>query len=651
MNSNLVLGVLVVFTPLLGSLLALVFHKKSKFAQAITCLSIGIAFLALIFLWMSLSTESSPFEVTLLKWIKVDKLRANWGLFFDPLSLVMCGVVTLISLLVHIYSLGYMAHDEGIGRFMSYLSLFTFMMLLLVTSPNMAQLFVGWEGVGLASYLLIGFWYEKPRATIAAMKAFIINRVGDAGLILGICAIFVCFESLDFSIIFANLARKSATYSLFWGYPVHSLSLIGVLLFIGVMGKSAQFGLHTWLPDAMEAPTPVSALIHAATMVTAGVFLVARFSPLYEFAPFARHLMVFVGALTAFYAATVALTQNDIKRIIAYSTCSQLGYMILACGCSAYGAAIFHLVTHAFFKALLFLGAGSVIHAMSDEQNIQKMGGIYQLIPTTYAMMWIGSLALAGIPFFAGYYSKDVILSSVFSSGNQIAFGVALFTALLTAFYSWRLLIVVFHGKLHADEQVVAHIHESPPQMLLPLFVLAIGSAISGWLGWKWFIEESFGFSWKGSIAISNTLFLEHSPWVEYSPLIAAILGIFLALLFYRTFPKLPEKLSKGPLYNLSHNKWYIDEIYHRLLVRPAVILGSFFWNLGDRTLIDGFGPEGISKVSLYLSRKNSSLQTGYAYHYAFAMLFGIIALVSVYFCIFYRGELAALIRILTRYV
>jgi NADH-quinone oxidoreductase subunit L len=644
MGSNFALGIIVVFTPLIGSLLALIFHKKSIFAQAITCIAVSVSFLALVFLWMDLVPESSSFQITLLKWLKVDKLRANWGLFFDPLSLVMCGVVTLISLLVHIYSLGYMAHDEGIGRFMGYLNLFTFMMLLLVTSPNMAQLFVGWEGVGLASYLLIGFWYEKPRANVAAMKAFIVNRIGDAGLILGICAIFVCFESLDFSIIFSNLARKSATYTLFWGYPVHILSLIGVLLFIGAMGKSAQFGLHTWLSDAMEGPTPVSALIHAATMVTAGVFLIVRFSPLYEFAPFAKELMIFIGAFTAFYAATVALTQNDIKRIIAYSTCSQLGYMILACGCSAYVAAIFHLVTHAFFKALLFLGAGSVIHAMSDEQNIQKMGGIYQLIPTTYTIMWIGSLALAGIPFLAGYYSKDAIITSVFASGNQIAFWITLIVALLTAFYSWRLLIVVFHGRRHADEQVMAHIHESPPQMLLPLFVLAVGSIISGWLGWKWFIEESFGFSWKGSVVINDTHFPHLPQWVEYAPLIAAILGIFLALLFYRTFPSLPKKLSKGPLYNFSYHKWYIDEIYQKLWVRPAVILGSFFWYLGDRTLIDGFGPESIGKVSLYLSRKNSSFQTGYTYHYAFAMLIGIMLLIGFYFCLFYRIELSTFI-------
>ncbi len=648
MYSKLTFSILVVFTPLLGSLLALAFHKKSKFAQVITCISIAISFLALIFLWMDLASVSSPFQVTLLKWLKADKLRVNWGLFFDPLSLVMCGVVTLISLLVHIYSLGYMAHDEGIGRFMGYLSLFTFMMLLLVTSPNLAQLFVGWEGVGLVSYLLIGFWYEKPRANMAAMKAFIINRVGDAGLVLGICAAFICFESLDFSVIFANLARKSATYTLFLGFPIHILTLIGILLFIGVMGKSAQFGLHTWLPDAMEGPTPVSALIHAATMVTAGVFLVVRFSPLYEFTPLAKELMVFIGAFTAFYAATVALTQNDIKRIVAYSTCSQLGYMILACGCSAYVAALFHLVTHAFFKALLFLGAGSVIHAMSDEQNIQKMGGIYQLIPTTYIMMWIGSLALAGIPFLAGYYSKDAIITSVFASGNQIAFWIALFVALLTAFYAWRLLIIVFHGNRHADEHVMAHIHESPFSMLLPLFVLAIGSVITGWLGWKCFVEEAFGFSWKGSLIVSSTLLSNHLPqWAEYSPLIAAILGIFLAILFYKTIPSLPEKLGKGLFYNFSYHKWYIDEVYQRLWVRPAIILGSFFWRVGDRTLIDGLGPEGISKFSLYLSHKNSSCQTGYTYHYAFAMLIGIILFVSFYFCLFYRNELALFIRIL----
>lgn len=596
--------------------------------------------MAVVLLWFNLQPDFY-FQVDFFRWMKVDNLRIYWGALFDSLSLVMCAVVTFISFLVHIYSIGYMKHDEGIGRFMAYLSLFTFMMLLLVSSSNMAQLFVGWEGVGLSSYLLIGFWYEKARANNAALKAFVVNRIGDAGLILGICALFWCFDSLDFSTIISNLPRKSATYVEFGGYSIHALTMIGIFLFIGAMGKSAQFGLHTWLPDAMEGPTPVSALIHAATMVTAGVFLIVRLSPLYEYAPLAREMMIIVGALTALFAATVALTQNDIKRVIAYSTCSQLGYMVLACGCSAYVAAIFHLVTHAFFKALLFLGAGSVIHAMSDEQNIQKMGAIYKFIPTTYAMMWIGSLALAGIPFFAGYFSKDLIISSVFLSSHHIALVVSLIVAFLTAFYSWRLLIVVFHGKPHADEQVMAHIHESPSIMLFPLYCLAFGAVFSGWFGWKCFVSESFGFHWGHSI-ITQTLTHSHLPiWIEYAPVLVGILGILLATVIYKMHPSIPEKIDRSPFYKFFYNKWYVDEIYQWLWLKPVFTLGSFFWRQGDLKTIDRLGPEGVSKATLFLSKKNSSVQSGYTYHYALTMLFGVILIITYYFVMFYKAEIS----------
>jgi NADH-quinone oxidoreductase subunit L len=648
--SYFLLSLLIVFTPLASAVIALCAHNNPRFAQSITCFGVFISFISVVLLLINLEPDLY-FQIDFFRWLKVNSLRVYWGVLFDPLSLVMSAVVTFISLLVHIYSIGYMKHDEGIGRFMAYLSLFTFMMLLLVSAPNMAQLFVGWEGVGLSSYLLIGFWYEKPKANNAALKAFVVNRIGDAGLILGICALYWCFESLDFSVIVTNLARKSATYIEFFGYSIHVLTLIGVLLFIGAMGKSAQFGLHTWLPDAMEGPTPVSALIHAATMVTAGVFLIVRFSSLYEYAPIAREMMIIVGAFTAIFAATIALTQNDIKRIIAYSTCSQLGYMILACGCSAYAAATFHLVTHAFFKALLFLGAGSVIHAMSDEQNIQKMGGIHKFIPATYSMMWIGSLALAGIPFFSGYYSKDLIISSVFLSGHYVALTVSLIAALLTAFYTWRLLIVTFHGKPRADEQVMAHIHESPTSMLFPLYCLAFGAILSGWLGWKWFIEGSWGFHWGHGI-MAQTAAHSHLPnWVEYAPILAGVLGITLATLFYRTFPFIPEKLGKGLFYKFFYNKWYIDEIYQWLWVKPIFTIGSILWRQGDRKTIDGLGPEGISQITLFLSRKNSSVQSGYTYHYAFAMLFSVIFIITYYFFMLYKTELVSFINTLRGHI
>jgi len=642
--SHLALSLLILLPPLVCGVLALYFHKRPLVSQFLTCFGIFISFVFVVILWIDLFPELY-FQADFFKWLKVDKLRVNFGVLFDSLSLLMCGIVTLISFLVHIYSLGYMKHDEGIGRFMAYLSLFTFAMLLLVSAPNMGQLFMGWEGVGLFSYLLIGFWYERPRANAASMKAFIVNRVGDVGLILGICALFWCFESLDFSVIQINLARKSATYIEFFGCSVHLLTLIGVLLFIGAMGKSAQFGLHVWLPDAMEGPTPVSALIHAATMVTAGVFLIVRFSHLYEYAPFAKDMMLFVGAFTAFYGATVALTQTDIKRVIAYSTCSQLGYMVLACGCSAYVSAIFHLVTHAFFKALLFLAAGSVIHAMSDEQDIEKMGGIFRLIPTTYTMMWIGSLALAGLPFFAGYYSKDLILSSVFLSDHQVALWAGLIVAFLTAFYSWRLLIVAFHGKSHADEQVVAHIHESPRVMLYPLYVLAFGAIFSGWFGWKWFVDQSFGFQWGDAVVTPHSLHTLLPYWVESVPVLAALLGIGFAVYIYKIRPEISERLKTLSFYKFLDNKWYVDEVYQWLWLRPVLTIGSFFWRQGDRQIIDRLGPEGVVDLSLFLSERNHKLQSGYAYHYAFAMLFGVVLTMAICFCLLYRAAPATFVH------
>ncbi len=484
---------LVVFAPLLGFLISFLFGKKigPRGAQIVTCGMMFVACFSAISLFFSVILGGSQYVVPLAEWISSDFFTANWALRFDTLSVVMMCVITIVSTCVHVYSVGYMSHDPHRARFMSYLSLFTFAMLMLVSADNLLQLFFGWEGVGLASYLLIGFWNSKDSANSAAMKAFIVNRVGDFGLALGIMACFVVFGSISFETIFAGVESKQDLTVNFLGFDVHALTLIGLLLFTGAVGKSAQLGLHTWLPDAMEGPTPVSALIHAATMVTAGVFLVARFSPLYEYAPIALMVITVMGACTALVAATIGLTQFDIKRVIAYSTMSQLGYMFFALGVSAYGAAIFHLMTHAFFKALLFLGAGSVIHAMSDEQDMRKMGGIWKKIPFTYAMMWIGSLALAGVPFFAGYYSKDMIIEVAYADQSwfgDLAFVFGILAAVLTAFYSWRLILMTFHGKPRADKHVMDHVHESPFVMTAPLVVLAIGAIFSGAVFYNGFV-------------------------------------------------------------------------------------------------------------------------------------------------------------------
>lgn len=595
----------------------------------------GICGIASCFLFHQIGLGHQEISTLTLPWIEVGQLIVYWGIKLDALSVTMMVVVSLVSFLVHVYSIGYMAHDHSIPRFMAYLSLFTFAMLALVTAPNLLQLFFGWEGVGLASYLLIGFWYEKPNANAAAIKAFLVNRVADMGLILGICAIFVVFQTVNYDALFKELSTYSqnsprpALSCL--GYQVDAFNLIGILLFIGAMGKSAQLGLHTWLPDAMEGPTPVSALIHAATMVTAGVFLLARLSPLYELAPIARSMICIVGALTAFFAAMVAITQNDIKRIIAYSTCSQLGYMFFAAGVSAYGAAMFHLITHAFFKALLFLGAGAVIHAMSDEQDIRHMGGIRSLIPVTYTMMWIGSLALAGIPFFAGYYSKDAILEAAYSQQTvtgQFAFAIGLIVAILTAFYSWRLLLLAFHGAPRADDRVMAHVHEAPQSMKIPLYALALGAIVSGYLGHDLFLNQAF---WGKAVASVASHAFQVPRWVLLLPFLCAMLGIAVAYLFYDRNPEIPDRLAARwrRLYLFSLNKGFVDELYERLFVRQLLRLGCLFWKKGDEQGIDRFGPNGITSASLGIARLARRLQTGYVYHYAFAMLVGIVALTS----------------------
>ena len=634
----------IVFLPLLGALLAGYFslsHKHSASAFVSIVGVVGSLALSMIAFY-DVAITGNPITVDLARWIVSGDFDASWALRFDTLTVVMLIVVTGVSSCVHIYSVGYMHHDPARGRFMAYLSLFTFAMLMLVTADNLVQLFFGWEGVGVASYLLIGFWYHKESAHTAAMKAFVVNRVGDFGFALGILAVFALFGSVQFDDIFANASEIAKTDILFFGISMPALELASILLFIGAMGKSAQLGLHTWLPDAMEGPTPVSALIHAATMVTAGVFMVCRLSPVIEYAPLALDIITIVGALTAIFAATVGMTQFDIKRVIAYSTCSQLGYMFFAAGVSAYPAAMFHLTTHAFFKALLFLGAGSVIHALSDEQDLRNMGGIRKQVPVTYIMMWIGSLALAGFPFFAGFYSKDMILEAAFAAHTgvgQMAFWLGCLAALLTAFYSWRLLILAFHGTPRASAEVMSHVHESPKVMLLPLVPLALGAIFAGFLGYDLFVGYDWQAFWGESIFILPThQAMEHAhhvpTWVKLLPIGLAATGVAMAYVAYTFVPSIPSKVATrfAPIHQFFFKKWYFDELYDAIFVKPAVKIGGLLWQRGDKDTIDGLGPDGITALVLRISSSAARLQSGYVYHYAFAMMIGIVVLLSWYF-------------------
>jgi len=634
----------IVFLPLIGALIAGFGNKAlgDRGAQVVTCGAMLVsAALAVVAFW-EVAIQGQSRTVELFTWIDSGSFEASWALRWDTLTAVMVFVVTVVSSMVHVYSVGYMSHDPSIPRFMAYLSFFTFAMLMLVTADNLIQLFFGWEGVGVASYLLIGFWYHKASANAAAIKAFVVNRVGDFAFALGIFGCFLLFDAVTFDAIFAAAPEaEGTTFAFLWWEEVDALTVIAILLFIGAMGKSAQLGLHTWLPDAMEGPTPVSALIHAATMVTAGVFLVARMSPLFEHAPIALMVVTIVGAATAFFAATVGTTQNDIKRVIAYSTCSQLGYMFFALGVSAYSAAIFHLMTHAFFKALLFLAAGSVIHALHDEQDMRRMGGIWRKIPWTYAMMWIGSLALAGIPLFAGYYSKDMILEAAYAdhtSFGMFAFWAGIAAALLTAFYSWRLLFMTFHGTPRMDKHTFDHAHESPPVMLIPLVVLAIGAVISGFLGYEAFVGQNMDAFWGASIKVlegNNTVEAAHHvpTWVKLLPIGVAVAGIAAAYVAYIMRPDIPGKVATSirPVYLFLLNKWYFDELYDWLFVKRSWQAGLGFWQTGDRAIIDGFGPDGVSAMARWCAGAVARLQTGYLYHYAFAMLIGVVALVTWY--------------------
>jgi NADH-quinone oxidoreductase subunit L len=708
----------IVFLPLIGFLTVGLFGNSlgAKTSEYVTS---GLLVVSAVLSWIAFISVGfgggEAFTVPVLRFLDSGSLQADWALRVDTLTVVMLVVVNTVSALVHIYSIGYMHHDPHRPRFFAYLSLFTFAMLMLVTSDNLVQMFFGWEGVGLASYLLIGFWYKKPSANAAAIKAFVVNRVGDFGFALGIFGVFLLFGSVSFDTIFANATANYApaavhgeattgeghgaataeaghevapaateaapadaahaaaaapaaeasaaagehgadvadapageTVMTFLGYHLDkyaALTVICLLLFMGAMGKSAQVPLHTWLPDAMEGPTPVSALIHAATMVTAGVFMLARLSPLFEHSQTALLVVTIIGAITAFFAATVGLVQNDIKRVIAYSTCSQLGYMFVALGMGFYSAAIFHLFTHAFFKALLFLGSGSVIHAVSDEQDMRRMGGLRKLIPRTYWMMIVGTLALTGvgIPFTiigtAGFFSKDAIIEGAFAGHNAfagVAFTLLVVAAVFTSFYSWRLIFMTFHGKPRATADVMHHVHESPPVMLVPLYILAVGALFAGLIFHDYFIGAGYEAFWRTALYTLPDNHILHAihevpAWVKLAPFVAMIAGFLVAYQFYIRDPEAPKQLAARHhgLYQFLLNKWYFDELYDFLFVRPAKRLGYFLWKTGDGAVIDGLGPDGVSARVVDLTNRVVKLQTGYLYHYAFVMLIGVAALVT----------------------
>ena len=626
------------FLPLLASIISGFFGKYigDRNSEIVTSLFVSISSILSLFIFYNVIYEGYENNVVIASWINSGSLNVNWSIKIDALSSVMLVVVTLISSLVHIYSIGYMSHDPHKPRFMAYLSLFTFAMLTLVTSDNFLQLFFGWEGVGLCSYFLIGFWFKKDSANAAAIKAFIVNRVGDFGFALGIFLIFYLFGTVNYNEVFLLIPKTLDQDIYFLGINLKSIDLICILLFMGAMGKSAQFLLHTWLPDAMEGPTPVSALIHAATMVTAGVFLVVRCSPIFEYSQIALNIICIVGMTTAFFAATVALVQNDIKKIIAYSTCSQLGYMFFAAGIGAYNVAIFHLFTHAFFKALLFLGAGSVIHSLNNEQDIRKMGGIWRKLPYSWGLMIVGTLALSGFPFFSGFYSKEAIIEFAYLKGNTLGYyvvAIGIFTALLTAIYSWRLIFKTFHGTYENKELKINSIHESPYVMLVPLIVLAIGSIFAGFFFKELFIGQyaSNNF-WSDSIKFLSPISTDHPPlWIVYFTPVIVVLSIPIAYYLFVKNKDITNWLvnENKPLYNFLINKWYFDELYEYLFVRTFKRIGIFFWKNIDLKTIDRFGPDGISNLIKKLSIRAVKFQSGYIYQYAFIMLLGFSALLT----------------------
>ncbi|MDC6469818.1 NADH-quinone oxidoreductase subunit L [Candidatus Pelagibacter sp. Uisw_099_02] len=626
------------FLPLLASITSGFFGKfiGDRNSEIVTSLFVSISALLSLILFYQVIVSGYENNVVIATWINSGTLNVNWSIKVDTLSSVMLVVVTLVSSLVHIYSIGYMSHDPHKPRFMAYLSLFTFAMLTLVTSDNFLQLFFGWEGVGLCSYFLIGFWFKKDSANAAAIKAFVVNRVGDFGFALGIFLIFYLFGTVNYSEVFQQIPQIVDKELLFLGIYINAIDLICILLFIGAMGKSAQIFLHTWLPDAMEGPTPVSALIHAATMVTAGVFLVVRCSPIFEYSPLTLNIITIVGMTTAFFAATIALVQTDIKKIIAYSTCSQLGYMFFAAGVGAYNVAMFHLFTHAFFKALLFLGSGSVIHSFKNEQDINQMGAVYKKLPYTWILMIIGTLALTGFPFLSGFYSKDAIIEFAYLRGNTVGFyaaGVGILTALLTSIYSWRLIFKTFHGTYNNQKLKIEEMHESPLVMLIPLIILALGAIFAGFLFKDLFIghggENNF---WGDSIKFLNPLSTDHPPlWVILITPVLVLLSIPISYYLFVKNKKLPNQFAQSnkPLYNFLFNKWYFDELYYVIFILSSKKLGLFFWKVVDIKIIDKFGPDGFSLIIKNLSLRASKFQSGFIYQYAFMILIGLSALLT----------------------
>jgi NADH-quinone oxidoreductase subunit L len=624
----------IITLPLIAAIISGFFGKYigDRNSEIVTSLLVSISAILSVIVFYNVVFNQYEDNIIIATWINSGTLDVNWSMKIDSLSSVMLVVVTSVSALVHIYSIGYMSHDPHKPRFMAYLSLFTFAMLMLVTSDNFIQLFFGWEGVGLCSYFLIGFWFKKETANSAAIKAFVVNRVGDFGFALGIFLIFYLFGTVNYNEVFQQIPSVVDKRLNFLGFEVKSIDLICLLLFIGAMGKSAQILLHTWLPDAMEGPTPVSALIHAATMVTAGVFLVVRCSPIYEYSELALNLITIVGMTTAIFAASVALVQTDIKKIIAYSTCSQLGYMFFAAGVGAYNIAMFHLFTHAFFKALLFLGSGSVIHAFKDEQNINSMGGVWKKLPYTYVLMIIGTLALTGFPLLSGFYSKDAIIEFAYLRDNTAGYyaaGIGIFTAFLTSIYSWRLIFKTFHGSYNNKSIKIEETHESPLVMLLPLIILSIGAIFAGFIFKELFFDTNF---WGNSIFFLEPLSEEHPPmWFLLLTPILVCSSIPISYYLFVKNKDLPNSIVEinKPLYNFLVNKWYFDELYEILFIKPSKKIGLFLWKFFDVKIIDGFGPDGISSLIKKFSIKANKFQSGYIYQYAFIMLLGFSALLT----------------------
>jgi NADH-quinone oxidoreductase subunit L len=632
------LAIYTLFLPIIASAIIGLNTRvlAARVAQIITTSAIFASTIFSIIIFYYVTLKHNVVHIKLLKWVDISFFKASWSIYIDSITAIMLVVVNLVSFLVHVYSIGYMSHDTHKQRFMAYLSLFTFFMLVLVTSDNLLQLFVGWEGVGLSSFLLIGFWFKKKSAANAAIKAFLVNRVGDIGLALSIILIALTFKTIEYQQIFANLDKVYDTYFSLFGIEFSTIDTICILMFIGCMGKSAQLGLHTWLPDAMEGPTPVSALIHAATMVTAGVFLLVRCSFIFEHSQIALNIITIVGAFTCLFAASIAIVQTDIKKIIAYSTCSQLGYMFFACGVSAYSVAMFHLMTHAFFKALLFLGAGSVIHAINNEQDIRKMGGLCKLLPCSYFLMWIGSLALAGIFPFAGYFSKDLILESAYLS--QIGFGgfafwMGIAAAFLTAFYSWRLLILVFHGESKLEKNIVHNIHDVPNSMMIPMIILALGAVFSGFVG-EYVLKMANPSSsfWNGAIASA----LKHEGnvhilpiFIQYLPLIVGLFGIMIAYVIYWNNKNLSKLIADKLklIYKILLNKYYFDEIYNALFVSCIKKISNLFWKIIDNSIIDGI-PNSLARIAYNVSKVSRYWQTGVIYHYSFIMFIGVLTMI-----------------------